>query len=130
MLYLLIALIIVACLILWAVVLIQNPKGGGLSSQFGGGVSNIIGAKKSVDFMERATWIMAISVLVLVLFTNFAIPTNSSNDPQASELQDQANETVVPAPADNQAAPLGGDQAAPSTDGQSSPEDLLNPEGE
>lgn len=71
MLYLIIGLIIVACLLLWVVILIQNPKGGGLSSQFGGSsVTNIIGAKQSVDVVEKATWYIGIAILVLIILSS------------------------------------------------------------
>jgi preprotein translocase subunit SecG len=72
MLTALIVLIIVAALLLWVVILVQNPKGGGLSSQFGGSsVTNIIGAKQSVDVIEKATWILGIAVVVLVVLSSF-----------------------------------------------------------
>ena len=72
MLTALIVLIIVAALLLWVVILVQNPKGGGLSSQFGGSsVTNIIGAKQSVDVIEKATWILGIAVVLLVVLSSF-----------------------------------------------------------
>jgi preprotein translocase subunit SecG len=72
MLTALIVLIIVAALLLWVVILVQNPKGGGISSQFGGSsVTNIIGAKQSVDVIEKATWVLGIAVVVLVILSSF-----------------------------------------------------------
>jgi len=57
------------------VILVQNPKGGGLSSSFGGGAGNqVMGAKKTTDFLEKATWILAIALISLSLLSNFAIP--------------------------------------------------------
>ena len=45
------------CIILMAVVLIQNPKGGGVDSTFGGASANqMFGAAKSTDFIEKLTW--------------------------------------------------------------------------
>ncbi|MBI1182809.1 preprotein translocase subunit SecG [bacterium] len=80
MLTALIILIIIACLLLWLVILIQNPKGGGLSSQFGGSsVTNIIGAKQSVDVIEKATWILGGAVLVLVVLSSYV--TAPKQDP-------------------------------------------------
>ena len=54
------------------IILAQNPKGGGLSSSFGGGGSNqIIGAKRTTDFLEKTTWTLAIILIVLSLASNF-----------------------------------------------------------
>ena len=58
------------CIILMAVVLIQNPKGGGVDSTFGGaGANQMFGAAKSTDFIEKLTWGLAISLFVLCLIT-------------------------------------------------------------
>lgn len=58
------------CILLMAVVLIQNPKGGGVDSTFGGSSANqMFGAAKSTDFIEKLTWGLAISLFVLCLIT-------------------------------------------------------------
>ena len=58
------------CIILMAVVLILNPKGGGVDSTFGGaGANQMFGAAKSTDFIEKLTWGLAISLFVLCLIT-------------------------------------------------------------
>ena len=85
-----ISLTIFAAVLLVILVLAQNSKGGGLSSQFGGsGASNLIGVKKTGDLLERLTWGLAISVMVFTLATNFATPgiANASD-----ELLDRAKE--------------------------------------
>ena len=67
--------IIITSILLVLIVLIQNPKGGGLSSTFGGGSGNqIMGAKKTTDFLEKSTWTLAIVLISLSLLSNFAIP--------------------------------------------------------
>ena len=48
-------LIVVVCVLLGAVVLIQNPKGGGLSSSFGGVGQQLLGARRSTDIVEKLT---------------------------------------------------------------------------
>jgi preprotein translocase subunit SecG len=73
-----IILAIVCAVLLVLVVLAQNSKGGGLSSQFGGsGASNLIGVKKTVDVLERLTWGFAIAIMVFSLATNFTAPSTS-----------------------------------------------------
>jgi preprotein translocase subunit SecG len=59
-------LILIAALLLGLVVLIQNPKGGGLSSGFAGS-AQIGGVKRTADFLEKATWYLGIALFVLCL---------------------------------------------------------------
>ena len=49
--------------------MIQNPKGGGLSSAFGGG-NQIMGVKKTADILEKTTWILAAILVALCLVYN------------------------------------------------------------
>ena len=77
-------LIIICSVLLVLIILIQNPKGGGLSSSFGGGANQMMGVKNTTDFLEKATWTLAITMIVLILVSNFWIPRNPS---------DQANNT-------------------------------------
>jgi preprotein translocase subunit SecG len=88
-------LIIICCVLLVLVVLVQNPKGGGLSSTFGGGGNQIMGAKKTTDFLEKATWTLAIALISLSLLSNFAIPRNNVEDPE-SIMQEQIDQSIVP----------------------------------
>jgi preprotein translocase subunit SecG len=79
------------------VVLVQNPKGGGLSSSFGGGAGNqIMGAKKTTDFLEKATWTLAIALISLSLLSNFAIPRNTDTEVDVIKAQEQIDEAVIP----------------------------------
>ena len=61
--------------------MIQNPKGGGLSSAFGGG-NQIMGARKTSDFLEKTTWTLAIILVSLALLSNFAIPRTGNSEEQ------------------------------------------------
>ncbi len=88
-------LIIICCVLLVLVVLVQNPKGGGLSSTFGGGGNQIMGAKKTTDFLEKSTWTLAITLISLSLLSNFAIPRNNVEDPE-SIMQEQIDQSIVP----------------------------------
>lgn len=74
MLILFIVLIFIAVLILIALILIQNPKGGGLSSELVGFNSNFLGVKKTTDILERGTWIFAVLIVILCLFSAWIIP--------------------------------------------------------
>ncbi len=67
-------LITLVCVLLMAVVLIQNPKGGGIDSTFGGsGANQMLGAAKSTDFIEKLTWGLAIALFVLCIITAIVV---------------------------------------------------------
>ena len=94
--YVIIGLILVLAVFLILVVLAQNPKGGGLSSQFGcSGASQLMGVKKTGDFLEKATWGAAIAILVLSLSTNFFLETENTLEPSSPNLEN----TQAPSPA-------------------------------
>ena len=90
-------LIIITSILLVLIVLIQNPKGGGLSSSFGGGAGNqIMGAKKTTDFLEKATWTLAVILIVLSLVSNFAIPRKNTEEPTEIKAQEQIDDAIIP----------------------------------
>ena len=72
-----IGLIILVCFLLVLVVMVQNPKGGGLSSSFGGSSQQLGGVQKTSDFLDKSTWILAIFLLVLILLSNISLNQNS-----------------------------------------------------
>ena len=84
----LLILLMIVCVLLVLIVLIQNPKGGGLSSTFGQG-NQIMGVRKTTDFLEKATWGLAIAVLALSIFASFAIPKNETQEEQQQQQQQQ-----------------------------------------
>ena len=95
----LVIVITIICFLLILVILAQNSKGGGLSSQFGGSsTSQLIGVKKTGDFLERLTWGLAIALLLLTLSTDFLITNDgdgadTSVSPNIEKAQDR---TIVP----------------------------------
>ncbi|MGI9543141.1 MAG: preprotein translocase subunit SecG [Cyclobacteriaceae bacterium] len=71
------------------IILAQNSKGGGLSSQFGGSsTSQIIGVKKTGDLLERLTWGFFIVLLALTLSSNLIVGKN------ASAVQEQGSSNI------------------------------------
>jgi preprotein translocase subunit SecG len=95
MFYLLIALIIIACVLLVFIVLIQNPKGGGLASNFSGS-NNLMGVKRTGDILEKGTWVLVISIMVFSLMINVVKPGTSSMG-SGSDLHNKIVPTTVPA---------------------------------
>lgn len=81
----LISIIILACVLLILVVLAQNSKGGGLSSQFGGaGTSQLMGVKRTGDLLEKLTWSFAIAIIVLTLSSHMMLDRDAVGDVPAS----------------------------------------------
>ena len=76
-------LVILASVVLGLIVLIQNPKGGGLASSFGGFGNQIMGVKQTTDVLEKGTWLFAAIVAVLCIVSPAFIPkgavTNNSD---------------------------------------------------
>ena len=68
---------IIAAVLLGLVVLIQNPKGGGLSGTFGGAANQIFGYKRTTDDIERITWGLVIIVFTLCLSAAALKPTQT-----------------------------------------------------
>ena len=63
-----------ACVFLGLIVLIQNPKGGGLAGNVAGFSNQFMGVKQTTDVLEKGTWTLAIVVGVLCLFSALFIP--------------------------------------------------------
>jgi len=78
--------------------MVQNPKGGGLASTFGGGGSQQMGGvKKTTDFLDKSTWALATLLLALILISNIAIP-GAGGDIESKALDTDATEQSVPLP--------------------------------
>ena len=74
-------------------IMVQNPKGGGLASTFGGDSQQIGGVKKTTDFLDRSTWILASLLFLLILFSNITL--NSGSDVNESELLNNSDDIVI-----------------------------------
>jgi preprotein translocase subunit SecG len=99
-------LILIACVLLILVVLVQNSKGGGLASNFAGS-NQFMGVRKTADFLEKATWTLAIVLLVLSLVSVFVIPPASTRvSTNDTELREKIDGSKAAAPVkDFQEAP-------------------------
>jgi preprotein translocase subunit SecG len=84
----LVIIAIIVCVLLGLIILIQNPKGGGLASGFSGS-NNIMGVQRTGDFLEKGTWALAIGLLVLSLLINVTIPKGGTVNQDATEIQNQ-----------------------------------------
>lgn len=88
-----IILIIVACIVLSLIVLVQNPKGGGLAGNIAGFSNQFMGVKQTTDVLEKGTWVFAGVVGLLCLFSAFFISSSGSQ----SNVDSKASGAQVPA---------------------------------
>ena len=72
-------LILSVSFLLILVIMVQNPKGGGLSSSFGGDSQQLGGVKKTTDFLDKSTWVLAGILLILILLSNLTVKKNAEN---------------------------------------------------
>lgn len=95
-------LIVIASVLLVLLVLMQNPKGGGLSTDFGS-AQQLGGVKQTTDFIEKATWSLAgvIAVLSIVMTLMYTSPVAAPED----QATDQTEQTGEGAPTDGGSAP-------------------------
>ncbi|MDD3859534.1 MAG: preprotein translocase subunit SecG [Bacteroidales bacterium] len=90
-------MIIVCAVLLILIVLVQNSKGGGLASGFGQG-NQVMGVKKTADFLEKATWTLAAGLLLFCLLASFSIPVKKVEAPSALEQPTENTPTGPVAP--------------------------------
>lgn len=95
MLYTIVILAIAVCVLLVLIILIQNPKGGGLSSGFAGS-NNIMGVQRTGDFLEKGTWVLAVSLMVLALMINVVVPKGGVSNQEKNDIQNQINKPAAP----------------------------------
>ena len=81
-------LILFLSFLLILVIMVQNPKGGGLASTFGGDSQQIGGVQKTTDFLDKSTWILASLILILILFSNIVLNNSKSSDVNFLENSD------------------------------------------
>ena len=79
-------LIIIVCALLVLIILIQNPKGGGIASNFMSS-NSIIGARQQVELIEQITWGFVGGLVVLCIAFAALVGTGSG--------QTEAKESIV-----------------------------------
>jgi preprotein translocase subunit SecG len=85
-------IILFVCVLLVLIVLVQNPKGGGLASSFSSS-NQFMGVKRTADFIEKATWGFA-AVLFLLSVVATMIP-REVGDQRQSKIQEQIENTAI-----------------------------------
>ena len=72
-------IIILAAVLLIVMVFIQNPKGGGLTNDFG--TTQLGGVQRANDFVEKATWVLSVAIVVLSITLSAMIQPVKMVDP-------------------------------------------------
>ena len=99
-------LIILVCCLLILVVLVQNSKGGGIQSQYGA-ATQIMGVKRGTEFIEKATWGLAIVLIALsiLMAPKSSITADSGEDGGSIAKRKAASAVSTPAPQQAPAPP-------------------------
>ena len=120
-------LLFIVCFLLILIVLVQNSKGGGLASNFQSS-NQIMGVRKTNDFLEKATWVLAAALLLFSIVGTAFIPRESKSGAK-SAIEDQIQNAVdpnqvpsFPAPASTKTTtPAANTTAAPATSTTTAP---------
>ena len=108
-------LVLLASIVLSLIVLVQNPKGGGLAGNIAGFSNQFMGVKQTNDVLERGTWIFAAVIAVLCITSTVFISKGNSGrtnrlenvgtTPVPAQSAPAQNTGTFPAPAQQQPAP-------------------------
>jgi preprotein translocase subunit SecG len=112
-------LIFIAAVLLVLIVLVQNSKGGGLAANFSAS-NQVMGVRKTADFLEKATWGLASGLVILSILASAAIPRGDA-EIQRSLIEQQIERSVDPSgpplfPAPIPQMPENGQPALPPPD--------------
>ena len=83
---LVVILILIVSVLLGLIILVQNSKGGGLVSNFGG-ANQMMGVRQTTDFLEKATWTIGGILVVLCLISSITIPKNAKEGTPKSAVE-------------------------------------------
>ena len=102
-------LILIASVLLILVVLVQNSKGGGLAANFSSS-NQMLGVRKTTDFLEKATWVLSISIVVLSIASSLSISggvevVDNSKSMLEDQIENWEDQTMPALPNPNAAAP-------------------------
>ena len=108
--------ILFVSVLLGLIVLVQNSKGGGLVSNFGG-ANQMMGVRQTSDFLEKATWTLGAILVVLCLLSSITLTKNSKEGTPKSELENViAPLPTVETPAATTDMPASSDAPAEATE--------------
>ena len=104
MLYnIIVILIIIVCVLLALVVLVQNSKGGGLAANFSA-PTQVMGVRQTADFLEKATWTLAVALMVISLACVAFVPKHT-NEEKEVKTELNLNNVAIPQTSQQTQAP-------------------------
>jgi preprotein translocase subunit SecG len=101
MIILFLVLVVIASVAIALFILVQNPKGGGLSGTIAGFNSQFMGVKQTTDVLEKGTWVLAAVIGLLCLFSAVFIPHSTSPGAQGGNARPPASKSA-PVPSQSQ----------------------------
>jgi|694.fasta_scaffold00616_57 preprotein translocase subunit SecG len=105
------ALIVLVSFLLIVVIMVQNPKGGGLSSSFGGG--QVVGGYKNTnEFLDKATWGLGLTLIVLIMVSALSFNIGS----QSKLIDDSFKPAIEEKAKDPNATPAASKEVNPATE--------------
>ena len=110
-------LIVIAAVLMIGIVLIQESKGGGLSSSFAG-YNQVAGVRKTTDFIEKATWALAAAMVVISVICAWVAPTATAD---SSMMENIENPVTNPNNLPGFGASQQNNAAAPAQDAAAAP---------
>ena len=98
MLILFLVLVILAAVIMALFILVQNPKGGGLSGNIAGFSTQFMGVKQTTDVLEKGTWVLAVAIALLSIFSPVFISNTGTggNEPNLRPVNTQTAPATTP----------------------------------
>ncbi len=97
-------LIFIVCFLIVLLVLVQNSKGGGLASSFSSS-NQVMGVRKTTDFLEKGTWILTASLVILCISATAFLPRSGGQAKSAIEQQIQGAQDPTALPTFPQSVP-------------------------
>ena len=88
-------LIIIVAILLILIVMVQNSKGGGLAANFSSS-NQAMGVRKTTDFLEKATWVLAIALLVFSIGASLSISSGKNSDEDNTSVEDEVLNKNIP----------------------------------
>lgn len=95
---LIVILMVIASILMCLIVLIQNSKGGGLASSFSSS-NQIMGVRKTTDFLEKATWGLAAFMVVMSIASAYVHVGSQKVDPVMEQAQKEQSTNPYNIPA-------------------------------
>jgi len=105
-------LVVLACVVLSLIVLVQNPKGGGLAGNIAGFSNQFMGVKQTTDVLEKGTWIFAAIIGILCITSTLFLSGGTAADDPLQNVRPNPGTRQVP----TNSAPFQGTQQQPAID--------------